>query len=50
MNPDITTAQCKAVAAALPNCVCNYTTRNETDEGWREGESYQWLRSFFYDS
>ena len=45
----LTSEQNKAVVEALPNCVCNYTTTNETAEGWREGESYQWLRAFFYD-
>ncbi|MBR0357377.1 MAG: PIG-L family deacetylase [Clostridia bacterium] len=46
---NLTTEQNKAVVNALPNCVCNYTTRNETLEGWREGETYQWMRSFFND-
>ena len=44
----LTAEQNKAVVDALPNCVCNCTTRDETGEGWREGETYQWIRSFFY--
>ena len=47
---DLTSAQNQAVVDALPNCVCNYTTRDETEEGWREGETYQWIRHFFYGS
>ena len=45
----LTTEQNLAVVNALPDCVCNYTTRDETSEGWREGETYQWMRSFFYE-
>ena len=45
----LTAAQNQAVVEALPDCVCNCTTRDETGDGWREGERYQWLRSFFYD-
>lgn len=45
----LSTSQCKAVAEALPDCVCNYTAKTSTGDGWREGERYQWLRGFFYD-
>jgi len=43
----LTSEQNKAVVEALPNCLCNYTTNNETGEGWREGERYQWIRELF---
>ena len=46
----LSAAQNQAVIDALPGCVCNCTTRDETGDGWREGERYQWLRSFFYDN
>jgi Leucine-rich repeat (LRR) protein len=43
----LTSEQNRAVVEALPNCTCNYTTRDETGEGWREGERYQWIRELF---
>ncbi len=46
----LSSADNKAVINALPGCTCNCTTRNETDEGWREGDRYAWMRSFFEDS
>ena len=46
MNPATTEAK-KALAAALPDCECNYTARDSTGEGWREHERYAWMRSFF---
>ncbi len=46
MNP-ASRADEEALAAALPECQCNYTTRDETGEGWREHERYTWMRSFF---
>ena len=46
MNP-FSREQAAAVKAALPDCVCNYTTRNETAEGWREDPRYRWMRSYF---
>lgn len=46
MNP-FSREQAAAVKAALPDCVCNYTTRNETEEGWREDPRYRWMRSYF---
>ena len=46
MNPASTEDE-QALAAALPDCACNYTTRDETGEGWREHERYTWMRSFF---
>ena len=46
----LTSAQSREVAEALPNVTCNYTTRDETGEGWREHERYNWMRSFFQDS
>ena len=42
--------QSKALAEALPDCLCNYTTGDETGEGWREDPRYQWMRSYFKDS
>ncbi len=45
----LTSDQIKTVVEALPGCKCNYTSNGATDEGWRSGESYQWLRGFFYD-
>ena len=41
---DIPRTEWKAIADALPNCVCNYTTRDETGGGWREHPRYQWIR------
>ena len=46
MNP-ASRADEEALATALPECQCNYTTRDETGEGWREHERYTWMRSFF---
>ena len=46
MNP-ASTEDKQALAAALPDCECNYTTRDETGDGWREHERYTWMRSFF---
>ncbi|MBQ6235621.1 MAG: leucine-rich repeat domain-containing protein [Clostridia bacterium] len=46
MNP-FSREQAKAVKEALPDCECNYTTRNETAEGWRDGPRYRWMRSYF---
>ena len=43
----LTSEQNREVVEALPNCLCNYTTRDETQEGWREHERYFWMRSFF---
>lgn len=46
MNP-IPREDAKALAAALPNCECNYTVSDETEGGWREHERYFWMRGFF---
>lgn len=46
MNP-FSRDQATAVKAALPDCQCNYTTRDETGEGWRDNERYHWMRSYF---
>ena len=49
MNP-FNREQAKQVKEALPDCVCNYTTRNETAEGWREDPRYPWMRAYFQDN
>ena len=49
MNP-FNREQAKALKEALPDCVCNYTTKDETSEGWRTDPRYQWMRSYFEDS
>lgn len=49
MNP-FSREQAKALKEALPDCVCNYTTRDETGEGWREDPRYHWMRAYFQDS
>ena len=46
MNP-ASREQSAALKAALADCVCNYTARDETAEGWREDPRYQWMRSYF---
>lgn len=46
MNP-FSREQAIAVKNALPDCVCNYTTKDETAEGWREDPRYFWMRSYF---
>ena len=46
MNP-FSREQAKALKDALPDCLCNYTTRDETAEGWREDPRYDWMRSYF---
>ncbi len=46
MNP-FSRDQAAAVKAALTDCVCNYSTRDETGEGWREDARYHWMRSYF---
>lgn len=46
MNPCDREEQ-KKLAEALQDCECNYTTSDETGEGWREDPRYQWMRSFF---
>lgn len=40
-------ATAKALADALPNCECNYTTFDETGDGWREHPRYKWVRAYF---
>ena len=47
---DISRAEIAAVAAALPDCVCNGTTRDETGDGWRDHPRYKWMRGYFADS
>ncbi|MDO4544068.1 MAG: hypothetical protein Q4C01_05885 [Clostridia bacterium] len=42
-------AEGKALADALPSCECNYTTTDETGDGWREHPRYFWMREFFKD-
>lgn len=49
MNP-FNREDAKQLKESLPDCQCNYTTRNETAEGWREDPRYQWMRAFFADS
>ncbi len=39
-----------ALQERLPNCICNRTVWQETDDGWREHERYFWMRSFFENS
>ncbi len=46
MNP-FSKDQAAAVKAALPDCLCNYTTRDETGDGWRTDPRYHWMRSYF---
>ncbi len=46
MNP-FSREQAAAVKEALPDCLCNYTTKDETAEGWREDPRYQWMRAYF---
>lgn len=46
MNP-FSKEQAAAVKEALPDCLCNYTTKDETAEGWREDPRYFWMRSYF---
>ena len=46
MNP-FSREQAAAVKAALNDCVCNYTARDETADGWREDPRYHWMRSYF---
>ncbi len=40
-------ATAKALADALPTCECNYTTFDETGDGWREHARYKWVRAYF---
>jgi len=40
-------ATAKALAETLPNCECNYTTFDETGDGWREHPRYTWMRAYF---
>jgi len=37
----------RALAAALPDCKCNYTAKHSTGDGWRTHERYFWMRLFF---
>lgn len=46
MNP-FSREQAIELKDSLPNCLCNYTTRDETAEGWREDPRYTWMRSYF---
>ncbi len=46
MNP-FEREQAVAVKESLPDCLCNYTTKDETAEGWREDPRYFWMRSYF---
>ena len=45
----LTAKQSWRVVQALPNCVCNYTAKDSTGEGWRDHERYDWVKSFFPD-
>lgn len=49
MNP-FSREEAKKLKETLTDCLCNYTTNDETGEGWREDPSYQWMRSYFKDS
>ena len=46
MNP-FSRDQAAALKEALKDCVCNYTTRDETGDGWRDDPRYRWMRSYF---
>ncbi len=46
MNP-FSREQAAELKKSLPDCLCNYTTRDETAEGWREDPRYHWMRSYF---
>lgn len=35
-----------ALQAALPDCKVNYTARDDTADGWREHERYQWVLGY----
>ena len=49
MNP-FSREEAKKLKETLTDCLCNYTTNDETGEGWREDPRYQWMRSYFKDS
>lgn len=39
-----------ALQGALPECDVNYTTPDDTADGWREHERYTWMREYFADN
>ena len=49
MNP-FKREEAKQLKETLADCLCNYTTNDETGEGWREDPRYQWMRAYFKDS
>lgn len=36
----------KALQEQLPECVVDYTAKDDTADGWREHERYDWMRSY----
>ena len=36
----------KALQEKLPDCIVDYTARDDTADGWREHERYEWMRAY----
>ncbi|MDO4564794.1 MAG: hypothetical protein Q4C04_04195 [Clostridia bacterium] len=49
-NNEYSSSDAAALAAVLTGCHCNRTVWDETSDGWRETEEYNWMRAFFENS
>ena len=36
----------KAMQEQMPGCIVDYTARDDTADGWREHERYEWMRAY----
>lgn len=39
-------AEGKAMQEQLPDCIVDYTAKDDTADGWREHERYEWMRAY----
>lgn len=39
-------AEGKSIQEQLPDCIVDYTARDDTADGWREHERYEWMRAY----
>lgn len=39
-------AEGKAMQEQLPDCIVDYTAKDDTADGWREHERYDWMRAY----
>ena len=39
-------AEGKEIQEQIPDCIVDYTAKDDTADGWREHERYEWMRSY----